>query len=384
MNVAALLALAALAQEPATGAPAAPLDRLAALAPRARVAGLAGFQSSSTITFDDPAARPHNLESTYVFPGRARWQMTPHGAAPGERHVVYRCGEAFFELAPLQERARLVSDRGAEDEHWRASLASFELRRALFLWPDGFEWKSDGGVRRAALPSGEELEVELGADGRPVAMFVAGARDARDTYRAITWRESRGRWWPSTMELVSDGARVWRERVDSLETEVRVLDLYFLPPELRALAHGTENRPIHADVPACYWLRVALPASADWNVASKRWEELAKSHEGATATAWKLEGGACFELGKVGEPVAALLRFAPGTDPPPEGLVKVREHVALTVATKGTGAQLASALGAARAALPPTCAGGLAYARFSAAPAGDAPVQVFLSLVARE
>ncbi|MCC7014731.1 MAG: hypothetical protein IT454_19370 [Planctomycetes bacterium] len=360
-------------------------DRTTLLPPRAPIAGLAGFQSSSSIEFAAEPTKPHALEATYVFPERARWQLAPRDAAPGERHVVFRCAGAFFELAAGESASRLVSDAGPTDENWRRSLAGVELRRALFLWPDGFAWTGQGATRSAPLDSGEELEVELDADGRPSAIFVRGARDVRETYREIRWREQRERWWPSTMELVVERQLVWRERVESLETQVRVLDLYFLPADRRAAAaQSTASAVAHADVPACYWRREVLPDGTDWDAVTTRWRDAIRPYAQPAADAWKLAGGACVELDDSGAPRALLLCFSEGRGTPPEGLLKVREHTALTSALQ----RPSNGLGACRkqlaAAIPATASAGVAYARFVGEPSLAGPVQVVLPFQPKE
>lgn len=364
-----------------------PEQRLAALPPRAKIAGLAGLQSRSLVTFADPAARRHSLEATFVFPERARWTLAPLDGRPGERHIVYRCGSAFFELAAQASAARLISDRGAEDPQWRASLASVELRRALFLWPDGFEWQGEATRRTVALAGGERIEAELGPDGRPIALALQGDRARRESYRSVTWREQRGRLVPAAFELAIDGELVWREEVTELETAVRVLDTYFLPPELRPGAPAAgERRVVHVDVPLGHVLRVPLAEGTEWSAVADRWRAALAPYSRPEQGGWRLEGGACVEVGAGGEPRAILLRFKPGLGAAPAGVEPVREHGALAASLSPrpeAPAALEVELAALRSAVPAGAAPGTAFARFSGPPALDSgPVQLFLPLVA--
>jgi hypothetical protein len=325
------------------------------------------------------------LETTYVSPARARWQLSPRDAEQGERYLVFRCGAAFFETPDREPRSRLISDAGRGDENWRISLASVEIRRALFLWPDGFAWSDAHGARLAELESGERIEAELGADGRPTCVFVRGARDQRETYRAITWREDRGRWWPSTMELVVAGQRVWSERVESLETEVRVLDLFFLPPELRApLGSPAATEVMHADVPPAFVLRRPLPEGARWDAVAAHWRAAVESLPAASPGAWKLSAGATVELAPSGLPSALLLQFSASSGDPPLGLERVRQQTALALAVTRPASDLGEPLARVRAALPKGVVALAAYARFGAEPTLAAPFQLVLPFRAPE
>lgn len=362
-------------------------ERLAALPPRARIAGLQGFQSISTITFADPKARAHTLDATFVFPSRARWTIAPAGGRAGERHVVYRCGPAFFELPAQANAARLVSDSGAGDAQWRSSLASVEARRALFLWPDGFEWRGEGARREATLDGGEKLVAELGPDGRPTSLSVVAERTQLEQYRAIRWRERAGRFWPDTFELALDGTLLWSESVATLETAVRVLDQFFLPAELRpATADAGPRRATPVDVPLSHVLRVPLPKDTAWTEVEALWraafEPFAKPAEGG----WRLEGGSCVELGPKAEPAAILLRFKPGTGPAPKDVATLAEHGALAVGippSPATPIDLAGELANLVRSAPANARPGAAFARFSGAPSlSGAGLQLYLPLEA--
>lgn len=347
-------------------------ERLAALPARARIAGLQGLQSISTITFADPQARAHTLDATFVFPERARWTIAPAGGRAGERHVVYRCGQAFFELPAQAQTARLVSDAGDSDAQWRASLASVEARRALFLWPDGFEWKGDLARREAVLDGGERLVAELGPDGRPTSLSVVADRTQLEQYRAIRWRERAGRFWPDTFELALDGALLWTESVATLETAVRVLDQFFLPAELRpATLDAGPRRATPVDVPLSHVLRVPLPKETAWSEVEALWRAAFEPFARPADGGWRLEGGSCIELGPKAEPAAILLRFKPGTGPAPKDVATLREHGALAVGIPPSpstpidlGVELANLIRSA----PPNSKPAAAFARFSGAP----------------
>ncbi len=383
MNLAlALLAALALQNPPAAPAPAAP-DRLAVLPARTKIAGLGGLQTSSRITFAAEGARPHALEATFAFPDRARWTLAPEGARAGDRRIIFRCGSAFFELAPQQATARLVSEAGPDDSQWRASLASVEVRRALFLWPDGFAWEGDATRKSAKLAGGESLVAELGSDGLPTALYVGGERAGCERFDALSWREQRGRRVPAAFDFSVDGARIWREDVVALDLQVQVLDSFFLPAELRpgAAAPSSGPRIVPVDVPRAHELRVPLPADTAWSAVKDHWQAAFAPYARPVGDGWRLEGGSLVEIDAGGAPVAILLRFKPGLSAAPEGVTSVREHGALALSLPSAPTSLTESLASLRGALPPKARAERTFARFSAAPALDAaPFQLFLAL----
>jgi hypothetical protein len=60
-------------------------------------------------------------------------------------------------------------------------------------------------------------------------------------FRAITWREAEGRWWPASFELHLDGRRVWRETVEKIEAGWNFTDLWFLPVDRSRGLAGQPN-----------------------------------------------------------------------------------------------------------------------------------------------
>jgi hypothetical protein len=355
MKLAALVALLALgAQDKPT-----PIDYCAKLAPLKPIAGLAGFQSTSTIVYDAAPDRPHVLETTYVFPDRARWYLTLRDADASVRHLEYRCGEVYFEIGESSRESTLVTrgrtDANAWDDPWLDKCAATELRRALFLWPDGFDWREGKGVRTAQTAYGFKLEADSLQDGRPSLMQAIGSTgdSANDSvlasYNRIEWQELRGRWWPKSMELSHGSSAVWTETVDSVETSVHFLDEFFVPPDRRLAASGA----VRADSPAALTRRVALPANTDWPTARERASKLATDELAKlVAAGWQSDAGTWFELGDDGRPSACLLRLRPSSRPAPEGFELVAETTAMCATVAGVDGDLAAAIASLRAALP--------------------------------
>jgi hypothetical protein len=362
-------------------------DALSTLEARAPIAGLAGIRSTSTLTYAEAPERPHELESTYLFPDRGRWQVVDESARSG-RQIVYRAGREFFVLEPASTRSIRI-DPQEHSVDWSANLRAFELRRALLLWPDGFAWSGEGAVRSAKIECGS-LEATLGSDGRPERIAIQAPDVPAEGYAAIRWSEQRGRWWPSSMEFVLDGARVWSETVRSVDTQVHLLDLYFVPPDRRPapLAQSAMLRQvIHGDVPSGLRKRVALASGASWPDVEKRWPVEVSA---ARAAGLDVEPGAWIELDTEGRPIALVLHVLDGgartrgKGDPPAGTELAAEQPAVLAGLNGVDVDLGEALRTLRGSVPEGTLAGEAYARFAQAPGTQRPVRVYLTVRAKD
>jgi len=299
------------------------------------IGGMSGFESVSTLFYDAAPETPHRLTATYVFPDRARWfleKLEKKDAKSVERQMRYRYGERTFAV-----EARTSTSREQDDVERLATLRQLELRRAMMLWPDGFEWKLTGDAARAELGDLGTLQAHVietpGAPPaserlrrvRPDEMGLRDAKgDEQDSYRALAWQELRGRAWPATAELWHAGKRVWREHVDSIDTLARFTDSYFLPPDRREPGPRSATSALaiqRLDLPAMRELRVALdPGSNTW---PKAMDEIARLHAEWTRRlqplGLELDRGLNVEFDAELKPVACLLRIAqPAADAPPD------------------------------------------------------------------
>ena len=386
MKLAALALFSLALQDGATTRPDPPEDPLAALAPRSPIAGLVGFQSVSSVMRDDRPDTPHRLEAVYVFPGRARWWYSHAASQSKARDVVFQCGTEYFELEENRSQSKVLGDRRAKDERWRATCQGIELRRALFLWPDGFAWSGEGRERRADSDCGCSFVATLGDDGRPTALSVA-REPSDESFRAITWREHLGRWWPSTMDLHHETGRIWREQVEYVGTQIYVLDLMFLPADRRPAPTTQplmQQQLINGDIPSGHRLRVPVTAGASWVDVATLWDVTFQAHVSREAGAWKLEPVAWVELQNDGRPAALVVRFKKGSADPPPGLESVREQAALLVGLTGVGVDLGEAVRTLREAVPAGSRAGTAYARFPGNPSLAGPYQIYVALEAAQ
>lgn len=286
-------------------------------APRAAVAGMRLISASSTLRFDGAEDRPHQLVATYLFPDRARWSLRAIGQANerGSRRLRYRAGEQCFSLSPGES----VSESLVEYDLHQA-LLQMELRRATLLWPDGFDWQSDGTARVAAVPGHGSLRAEFAKDagesGRPVrfaSFFEDGAPCER--FEAVRWSaESR---WPTALELWLGETRVWTEVIDEVVHRGDFLDCFFIPADRRVTVAASLGsiEVHHFDLPLRAVRRRAIePAQPDLAAARKssieaaeRWN--AELHElGAEAAVQASleldeQGAACAILARVDAPL---------------------------------------------------------------------------------
>ena len=183
--------------------PVAPSNPPAQEAPRGAppllpIAGLAGFDSVSTIVYVAAPDRPHKLEASYVFPDRARWRLSVGNEKGSERQIQYRFGQQAFLVLPGKSESTEWTGIDRSDV-----LRQMELRRALMLWPDGFAWKGSGTERSADLGSLGSLRARFAVPpgARPVEIEDLDASGQRvDAFRSLTWRELDHRHWPAKTE----------------------------------------------------------------------------------------------------------------------------------------------------------------------------------------
>jgi hypothetical protein len=374
------------APQGAPSAAAKPAENyLTHLAKQKPIAGLAGFSSSSTLIFDAEPDQPHELTTTYVFPDRVRWYFALRGGEPGQRIIEYRCGDTFFTLDENSGRSDVVAPPPDDNGEWPAKCWAMELRRALFLWPDGFEWSGEGASRSAPSQCGQTISVRLGEDGKPSAIFLAGEENVHETYGNIRWRERNGRAWPASMDLTIEHSKVWSETIDVLETAVHLLDEFFIPPDRRALLdpQGPHLGGVRSsDAPAFVARRFALREKSDWEAAGERARQLATSElPRLVAAGWTPEPGTCFEIGDDGAPASCMLRLRPAPLEVPREWVFQPEGTALYMVVADVSGGVPGAVRALRAAVPKGARAGTPYLRFATTVAAGGQVQVILPLL---
>lgn len=369
MNAGAILALTLCAAQPQK-----PGGESAALPPLKPIAGIAGFECSSRLVFAEAPERPHRLVATHVFPARARWSIVLERGGDSSRAIQYQSADRFWLLDEGQARSRELAAGEREQV-----LAVFELRRALFLWPDGFDWR-DGpeGSRIAPGSEGGVLNAGLGADGKPQSIAWCRADGGEGPYalRGVEWNAGAGRAFPRKLELWDHGQLVFREEVLSVVTSVRYLDAFFTPPDRRTselpAGQGVAVRPV--DLPSACVRRIALPADCDWRgaveSAGRARTAEAKGAGGPIAPAdW-------FEVGPRGRPTAALLHLVEDRADPPAGWERSGERTGVAMQLESTDqvdatalARLAAAVAAPARALTP-------YVRLQAGAGGRAVMLV--------
>ena len=373
---------AATAQEPHQAPQASPpgkKDAPQGAPPLQPIAGLNGFESVSTLVYVLAPDRPHRLEATYVFPERVRWRLSAGVEEKAERHIHYRFGAQVY-LVP----AGTAGSRELVDEERLDVLRQTELRRAVMLWPDGFQWKGEGAERTADLGPLGSLRARFvaTADPRPAEIIDLDASGKSiDAFRAVTWKETDRRFWPAAMELWHEGSLVWKETVDSIQTTKRFIDSYFVPGDRReAVPRGPQTGQVRElDLPESCALRVQLADGTSWAEAQAElvrlrgvWSERLK------AQGQELDRAATFEVSKELSPTACLLRLAKVPEKPPEGFATVHARKGVTVAVAGLTEATSARLDGLRSALPKGTLAQTPYLRFDPQDGGRGHVLLVL------
>lgn len=298
---------------------------------RAALAGLAGIRTVSRIDFGEAANR---LTAAYTFPDRARWHFESYGARVRSEHqYFYRLGETVqaFDGRPSRELPAVERD---------ALVRQMELRRAAFLWPDGFAWEAGADEVRTA-PIYLDSCCREGRVGSLRAALVGGRpgrielRDLQGTLlealEILSWQEHAGRLWPRTLAM-SGSQGSFTETVESIEAQVHLLEVSFVPPDRRELprAEGPGPAVLARDVVAMTYAAHALPAGTSWEAAQRIADERREAARGELSrSGLQVDPVPTFELAPDGQPRAVLLRLAAPCTPPPEGYVTRPERPGL-------------------------------------------------------
>lgn len=356
--------------------------------PRVAVGGFPAIECSSTVMYARAPGVPHRLDATYAFPDRARWWLGLGDESSPERLMRLRYGDAVYAIDPGKAVSReLLAEERSE------ALVQLEMRKALLLWPLGFEWHREDDVSRARLPRLGTLSAtfQSHADQRPTAIrFTSEAGAPLDEFRAITWRVEGGKAWPTGLELWHGDERVWTESIRSVDTKTRFIDSYFVPPDVRDLgasrpAAGVQVRGI--DLPECRVERVPKEgltlsgAVAEWKqLVAERSRELAEH-------GLALEDKLTLEIGRDARPTALLLRLAPTKAVLPDSIARrfqlVRERPGLTTIVIGLAGVDAPHVEALTAAVPRDAQAQTPYLRLDPRKP-DEHVLIVLPLAAQE
>lgn len=341
------------------------------LPPRAAIGGVRQLETTSTIVFPGREAEPHELVATFAFPERARLALRAlEGRGASARELRFRYGAEVFTAtserasSPLAGAARLDV------------LADLELRTALFLWPDGVDWKGDGlareaargelGTLRAKLPRADQPPTELELVGPDGTSLVA--------FRNVTWSEERGRRWPATLEAWRGAALAFRETVSLRDTAHTYVDSYFLPADRRTEPLEKDRlfgRVRDTDLPRFAARRVALPAGLAWTNARPELERLTREWtEALKPKGLALDPNWTVEFGPGGEPCALLVRLAKEPAALPEGFEWAGGTPGRVVALEGLESVAGVDFARLREGLPEKARPKTPYVRIPAQPGG--------------
>jgi hypothetical protein len=344
-------ALCAPPQAPTASAPITAADEQERAAPSARkaVGGLAGLAVVSKLSAADPAGArlESELQVWFVFPDRARWQRTPLGAPAGQRELLYRFGANTWRLAPGEAVSRTL-----EGDEALAVELELELRRALWLWPDGFAWQGEGARRSAPLsvPASSDgarlwfLVARLGEDGRPLEMGLAeGSADgdarARASFRSLSWNAQGGRHFPTACDFFRGDQRQWSEAVSATYQAPQALDHFFLPPDRKPVDLPIlASAPREVRLPARATRRIALVEQTTWSDALATARRCAdEERDELDRLGLELDAALTLELDSDGTPRAVLLEITKVPATLPVGWTTVPERAGWDLRLPGQG-----------------------------------------------
>jgi len=277
--------------------------------PRRPIDGLHGIETRSTLRYVDTPDETHSFEAVYIFPDRARWEFE---LANGEQRRVYRSGDALFvaQGGPSQPLGDAQRDR---------LLGDLELRRAMLLWPHGFEWTETENGPEADLGLGGRLRAKVDAEtGLLETLSLLTPNGTRlESFRELCWRTDRGRQWPTSLQFWHGSAHLWDETFERAST-ARYVDSFFTPADRRETGAPTNAAQGEQPLQPFTSFRLELPANTTWDDAQKR-ELEARRQWTKKLSETAISDRPTFVIGRTGKPVAALLRIEPPPPSAPKG-----------------------------------------------------------------
>lgn len=339
---------------PAPALETQPEAELAELGPRVPIGSLRTLETVSTLSFEDSATPRHTLTASYAFADRARLHLTVSLRDETARELRFRHGERVFGLTGGAKHSRELSGAARLEV-----LRDFELRRALFLWPEGLTWSRAEGRATARLPAGMgQLLVELDDYGRPGSIELAAVEGVASVgFARIVWQKVQERWVPKQLDGLRGGRLVWRERVEDVVFNKVLLDSFFAPPDRRAAA-GERDRELYRardeELQAVHVRRTALAPGLDWPAALARCAEVEQALAAELAPAkLELDPTRTLELDAQLRPAALLSRLRTLPARPPAGFVAVPARSARVMFVRDVAEATASRWEELRAGLPP-------------------------------
>ncbi len=231
------------------------------------------FSFHSTVVFAALPDSPQVLEATYQGTEHAHWWFGKRDDPSGSRRLRYRSGDMIYAIEPGSG----ISSEYVASEH-AAAMLQFELRRALMLWPDGFDWQTTDRGREFELQDGSgRLFVEIEQDH--AVRFYSRNQDGveLESFSDLQWQEFSGRSFPKEATLSVGGTKVWTETLDRIIPDCEYVSFFFLPPDRRSSAVSAANQTgglRHLDLPERFTRRTPLEAGLSWSTVKSRGSEL--------------------------------------------------------------------------------------------------------------
>lgn len=338
----------------------------------------------STVVFHSQPDSRQLLEATYQGAEQAHWWFGASHEPGAGRRLRYRSGDEFYTIEPGSG-----TSAEAVGEDRESILLQLELRRALMLWPDGFDWKPTARGRSVEIPGDSgRLFVEL-EDERPVR-FYSRKREGPEfeSFGELTWQEFRGRQFPNTMVLSVGGQPVWSETLTKIIPDCSYVSFFFVPADRRPSvgeANGQAGNLRHLDLPERLTKRTPLKPGIGWSEAGSR---------GASALAEAitllpgLEPRLTFavELNQEAQPVALLLLLDASQEIHVEGPLanwsRRAGGPALSVLLSSFGELTAGKVRALHRVLPEGSQGGMLYLRIPTEAGSEFPKELVLRVQA--
>lgn len=201
--------------------------------------------------------------ATFNGDQRARlWLGTLDRGSP-ERRLVYRIEDQVYGIEPQSSVSHELSEADAI-----RTIAQFELRRAAYHWPEGFEWKAEGASFVTSIAGGhgtlratcsDAIATTTADENRLPLAFHSELTPGEEfeRYADLVWADDQ----LSGLTLIVGGQAIWKEHLETFDSRARYVSSYFLPADRRtgrtALGEAMAQTALRLELPQ----RTVLQAS---------------------------------------------------------------------------------------------------------------------------
>lgn len=205
---------------------------------RSKIGRIRGLQTVSEVRFASSPDDAYRLVASFGIPDRARVVLSNQNGS-FER---FQLGSRLFGRDSSTGKAAasfVLTGPGLQE-----TLLDMELRRSLYLWPDAPQFTGAGRTYTSKVGDFAILMATVDESTGLPTKIQSFDKDggAGAEFLEIQWNKADGasRAVPASMKFAAGGQTIWTETIQSMNTEWRFADTWFLPPDRLTAVLGSK------------------------------------------------------------------------------------------------------------------------------------------------